>query len=114
MSRLYKIVDASAWEAAITAGTFVGAEIDLKDGYIHLSTAAQAAETARLHFAGREGLLLIAIEAQDLGDALKWEPSRGGDLFPHLYGALSPALAVETRPLALNSDGWPDPGVLAS
>jgi uncharacterized protein (DUF952 family) len=88
MSRLYKIVDASAWDAAVRAGTFVGAEIDLKDGYIHFSTGAQAAETARRHFAGRDGLLLVAVEAQALGDALKWEPSRGGDLFPHLYGAL--------------------------
>jgi uncharacterized protein (DUF952 family) len=114
MSRLYKIVDASTWEAAIRAGTFVGAGVDLEDGYIHLSTAAQAAETARLHFPGREGLLLIAIEAQALGEALKWEPSRGGDLFPHLYAALSPELAVEARPLALNAQGWPDPGALAS
>jgi uncharacterized protein (DUF952 family) len=114
MSRLYKIVEASAWEAALRAGTFVGAEIDLKDGYIHLSTGAQAAETARRHFAGREGLLLVAVEAQSLGDALKWEPSRGGDLFPHLYGALTPALAVETRPLTLNADGWPDPGALVA
>jgi uncharacterized protein (DUF952 family) len=114
MSRLYKIVEASAWEAAIRAGTFVGAEVDLKDGYIHLSTAAQAAETARLHFAGREGLLLVAVEAQALGDALRWEPSRGGDLFPHLYSALNPDLAVETRRLALNAQGWPDPGALAS
>jgi uncharacterized protein (DUF952 family) len=113
MSHLYKIVEASAWEAAIQAGTFVGAEIDLKDGYIHLSTATQAGETARRHFAGRDGLLLIAIEAQALGDALKWEPSRGGDLFPHLYGPLAPELAVETRPLTLNADGWPDPGALA-
>jgi uncharacterized protein (DUF952 family) len=113
MSRLYKIVEASAWDAAIQAGTFVGAEIDLQDGYIHLSTAAQAAETARRHFAGREGLLLVAVEAQALGDALKWEPSRGGDLFPHLYGTLAPDLAIETRPLRLNGDGWPDPGWLA-
>jgi uncharacterized protein (DUF952 family) len=112
MSRLYKIVDASAWEAATRNGAFVGAEIDLKDGYIHLSTAAQAAETARRHFAGRDGLLLVAVEAQALGEALKWEPSRGGDLFPHLYSALNPELAVEARPLALNAEGWPDPGAL--
>jgi uncharacterized protein (DUF952 family) len=112
MSRLYKIVDTSAWEAAVRAGTFVGAEIDVKDGYIHFSTGSQAADTARLHFAGREGLLLVAVQAEALGDALKWEPSRGGELFPHLYGALDPGLAVETRALALNADGWPDPGVL--
>jgi uncharacterized protein (DUF952 family) len=114
MSRLYKIVEAAVWAAAIQAGTFLGAEIDLRDGYIHLSTAAQAADTARRHFAGREGLLLVAVEAGALGEALKWEPSRGGDLFPHLYGALDPALAVETRALSLNADGWPDPGALIS
>jgi uncharacterized protein (DUF952 family) len=114
MSRLYKIVDASAWDAAVRAGTFVGAEIDLKDGYIHFSTGAQAAETARRHFAGRDGLLLVAVEAQALGDALKWEPSRGGDLFPHLYGALDPGLAVEIHPLSLNAQGWPDPGALVA
>jgi uncharacterized protein (DUF952 family) len=114
MSRLYKIVEAAAWESAIHAGMFLGAEIDLRDGYIHLSTAAQAAETARRHFAGREGLLLVAVEAQTLGEALKWEPSRGGDLFPHLYGVLDPASAVETRALSLNADGWPDPGALIS
>jgi uncharacterized protein (DUF952 family) len=112
MTRLYKIVDASAWAAAIQAGSFAGAEIDIRDGYIHFSTAAQAAQTARLHFAGRQDLLLVAVEALALGDALKWEPSRGGDLFPHLYGVLWPGLAVETRPLALNADGWPDPGTL--
>ena len=114
MNRVYKIVDAPTWQAAIEAGTFAGVEIDRRDGYIHLSTAAQAPETARLHFAGREGLLLIAFEAQDLGDALKWEPSRGGDNFPHLYGALDPRLAVESRVLTLNAQGWPDPGRLAS
>jgi uncharacterized protein (DUF952 family) len=113
MSRVYKIVEASAWEAAVRAGVFLGAEVDLKDGYIHLSSATQAAETARLHFAGRDGLLLIAIEAKALGDGLKWEPSRGGDLFPHLYGTLDPALAIETRVLPLNAEGWPDPGPLA-
>jgi uncharacterized protein (DUF952 family) len=114
MSRVYKIVEASAWEAAVQAGAFVGAEIDVRDGYIHLSTGAQAAQTARLHFAGRDGLLLVALEAQALGDALKWEPSRGGDLFPHLYGPLDPALAIETRSLPLNPEGWPDPGPLAT
>jgi len=114
MSRVYKIIEARAWEAAVQAGAFVGAEVDLRDGYIHLSSAAQAAQTARLHFAGRDGLLLVVVETQALGDALRWEPSRGGDLFPHLYGTLDPALAVETRPLALNAEGWPDPGPLAS
>jgi uncharacterized protein (DUF952 family) len=114
MTRVYKIVQASAWVAAIKAGAFGGAEVDLKDGYIHLSTGPQAAQTARLHFAGRDGLVIVAFEAEALGGALRWEPSRGGDPFPHLYGPLDPALAVETRPLNLNTDGWPDPGSLSA
>jgi len=112
MSRIYKIVSQAAWAAAVDAGTFEGAEIDLKDGYIHLSTAAQAAETARRHFAGVEGLALVAFEAENL-PGLKWEPSRGGDLFPHVYGALDSALALAVTPLPLNAAGWPDPGALA-
>ena len=92
---------------------FRGAEVDLHDGYIHLSTAAQAGETARRHFAGRADLLLLAFEADELGQALRWEPSRGGELFPHLYATLDPALAVETRALPLGPGGWPDPGELA-
>jgi uncharacterized protein (DUF952 family) len=111
MSLIYKIVSQTAWTAAKAAGAFNGAEIDLKDGYIHLSTAAQAAETARRHFAGVEGLVLVAFHAEGLRD-LKWEPSRGGDLFPHVYGALDPTLAVAVTPLPLNAAGWPDPGEL--
>ncbi|MHB8284406.1 MAG: DUF952 domain-containing protein [Caulobacteraceae bacterium] len=112
MSLVYKIVSQTAWTAAHAAGTFNGAEIDLKDGYIHLSTADQAAETARRHFAGVEGLVLAAFETEGLA-GLKWEPSRGGDLFPHVYGALDPALATTVTPLPLNAAGWPDPGDLA-
>jgi uncharacterized protein (DUF952 family) len=112
MTHVYKIVGRAAWAEAQAAGTFLGAEIDLKDGYIHLSTAGQAAETARRHFAGIDDLVLVAFEAEGL-DGLRWEPSRGGDLFPHVYGALDPALAVEVRPLPLNTAGWPDPGALA-
>jgi uncharacterized protein (DUF952 family) len=107
--RVYKIIEAAAWGRAVDTGVFLGAEIDLNDGYIHLSTAAQVADTARLHFAGREGLVLVGLEADVLGPALKWEASRGGDLFPHLYGPLDPALAIEVRPLTLNAAGWPDP-----
>ena len=113
MTRVYKIVDRTAWEAALRDGTYRGADVDLKDGYIHLSTAVQVEETARRHFAGRPDLLLLALEAEGLGEALKWEPSRGGDLFPHLYTTLDPALVVETRVLPLGSGGWPDPGELA-
>jgi uncharacterized protein (DUF952 family) len=112
MSRVYKIVNQTAWTAAQAAGTFEGAEIDLQDGYIHLSTAAQAAETARRHFFGVEGLVLVAFEADGL-NGLAWEPSRGGDLFPHVYGALDPGLAIAVTPLPLTAAGWPDPGELA-
>ena len=113
MSRIYKILPLAEWAAARAAGRFDGSEVDLRDGYIHLSTAAQAGETARLHFAGQTGLALLELEAADLGEALRWEPSRGGGLFPHLYAALDPAQVRAVRDLALNADGWPDPGPLA-
>jgi uncharacterized protein (DUF952 family) len=107
MSRVYKIVDGAAWADAVRQGRFDGAAIDLKDGYIHLSTAAQAQETARLHFRGQAGLVLAGFEAQDLGAALTWEPSRGGQLFPHLYAPLDPALARAVTPAPLDADGVP-------
>jgi len=112
MTKIYKILAASDWEAACAAGRFAGCGVDLQDGYIHFSCASQAGETARRHFRGREGLVLAAFEAERLGDDLRWEPSRGGELFPHLYGVLDPALALEVRPLPLNTEGWPDPGAL--
>lgn len=100
MSRLvYKISSASLWEQAQRAGVFVGAPVDVADGYIHFSTADQVAETAAKHFAGQRDLLLVAVTADALGPALRWEPSRGGALFPHLYGPL-PLAAVEwVKPL---------------
>lgn len=107
MSRVYKILDRAAWEAARAAGVFEGAEIDRRDGYIHLSTAAQAAETARLHFRGRRDLVLLELEADDLGAAIRWEPSRGGQLFPHLYGALDPARVRAVHEAPLGEDGAP-------
>ncbi len=88
MSLIYKIVDESAWKTAEAAGVFYGAEIDLADGFIHFSSAEQLAETAAKHFAGRTDLLLVEVESAVLGIDLKWEPSRGGALFPHLYGEL--------------------------
>jgi uncharacterized protein (DUF952 family) len=112
VARVYKILSADAWEAARRAGRFEGAGIDLADGYIHLSTATQAPETARLYFAGRDGLVLLRIDADALGAALKWEPSRGGQLFPHLYGALDPALVEAATPIALAADGVPQLGEL--
>jgi uncharacterized protein (DUF952 family) len=90
---VYKILAAADWAEAQARGRYDGSAVDRRDGYIHLSTAAQVAETARRHFAGRDDLLLLAVDADALGDALRWEPSRGGDLFPHLYGSL-PASAV--------------------
>ena len=106
MSKLiYKIAPDSLWRDAEAAGVFSGAPIDLADGFIHFSTAEQVRETAAKHFAGQDNLLLIAIDAEKLGDALKWEVSRGGALFPHLYAPLDPASAVWVRPLPLGEDG---------
>lgn len=89
MSRLiFKLVDRASWRAAEASGAFVGSSVDARDGFIHFSTAAQVRETAARHFAGQADLLIVAVSAEALGDALRWEPSRGGDLFPHLYGLL--------------------------
>lgn len=102
---VYKITGREEWHAAETAGVFRGAPVDLADGYVHFSTAAQAAETAAKHFAGRDDLLLVALDADALGEALRWEPSRGGALFPHLYRTFTPAEAVWVRRLPLAPDG---------
>jgi uncharacterized protein (DUF952 family) len=102
MQRIYKIVAAGAWEQAKSAGIFHGAAIDLADGYIHFSSESQAEETARRHFAGQNGLLLVAFDAKRFGEALKWEVSRGGALFPHLYDTLNPATALWAKPLPWN------------
>lgn len=98
---VYKICDATLWQAAVEAGEFKGAEIDLSDGYIHFSTAEQMRETAAKHFAGREGLVIVAVDAGALGDEMKWEPSRGGALFPHLYRSLKVGEAAWSEPLPL-------------
>src|SRR5437879_4938354 len=92
MARIYKILPRADWRAAQVAGRFEGSPVDQADGFIHFSTAAQAGETARRHFASQADLVVLEVEADDLGAALKWEPSRGGDLFPHLYGALAARL----------------------
>jgi len=110
--RVYKIIDGAAWQAASAAGWFDGAAIDLADGFIHFSSAAQAQETARRHFAGQDGLVLVAFDAAALGDALRWEISREGDLFPHLYGPLNPAMAVEVRAIPRDAAGIPQLGDL--
>lgn len=104
---IYKICPKALWDSACLEGRFVGMPIDLADGFVHFSAAAQVAETAARHFAGQDELMLIAFDADDFADALKWEPSRGGALFPHVYGAVDPSLAVWTRPLPLGPDGNP-------
>jgi uncharacterized protein (DUF952 family) len=105
MTLIYKICSEALWREAESAGVFSGAPIDHADGYIHFSTAAQAPETAGRHFAGQGGLLLIAVEAEALGEALRYEPSRGGDLFPHLYAPLRLDAVRWVRPLPLGPDG---------
>ncbi len=102
---IYKICPHALWVEAEAAGTFTGAPVDHADGYIHFSTAAQAHETAAKHFAGQENLRLIAIEAAALGPQLKWEPSRGGALFPHLYAPLPLSTVAWVKDLPLGADG---------
>ena len=105
MVAIYKICREAEWTAACAAGRFEGSAVDVKDGFIHFSTAAQAAETAAKHFAGQADLVLVRIEAEALGPALKWEPSRGGALFPHLYAPLETRHATWVKPLPLGADG---------
>ena len=102
---IYKICPTALWAEAEAAGVFRGALVDLKDGFIHFSTAEQVAATAARHFAGQEDLVLLAVEAAVLGEALRYEVSRGGALFPHLYGEM-PLQAVRWAvPLPLGADG---------
>lgn len=108
MSFIYKIVPRDVWREAEAKGVFEGAGIDLADGFIHFSSRAQVEETAARHFAGVADLLLVAVEAERLGEALKWEPSRGGDLFPHLYGTLPVAGVAKVTALPMRADGGHD------
>jgi uncharacterized protein (DUF952 family) len=112
LSRIYKILPRAAWQAAHDAGRFEGSPLDLADGFIHFSTAAQAPETARRHFAGQADLVVLEVEAEDLGEALRWEPSRGGDLFPHLYGPLGAEKVRYVIEAPLGPDGAPVVGTL--
>lgn len=104
-SIIYKIVPATLWQDARDSGEFKGAAIDLTDGFIHFSTAEQAKETAIRHFAGQDGLLLVAVDGEKLGEKLVYETSRGGALFPHLYAPLSLATVLWEKPLPLDADG---------
>ena len=100
MTRVYKVVGQAEWAAAEREGVFLGAAIDIRDGYIHLSDGGQAETTVALYFADRDDLTLVALEAERLGEALKWEPSRGGALFPHLYATLPLDGVVFARPFS--------------
>lgn len=102
---VYKIVAREEWSAACAAGELRGSTVDLRDGFVHLSSAAQVAETARRHFARMRDLVLLALDADACGPALRWEPSRGGELFPHLYASLDPAQVAWSRALPLGDDG---------
>lgn len=110
---IYKIFRSPEWDALKADGETLGAPIDLADGFIHFSTAQQAAETAVKHFAGVEGLWLAAVEADPLGDALKWEVSRGGAEFPHLYRALKLTDVAWCQPLPLVEGAHEFPAGLA-
>ncbi|MGV6848009.1 MAG: DUF952 domain-containing protein [Marinibacterium sp.] len=98
---IYKIFRRDEWDLLDRQGETAGAPVDLADGFIHFSTAEQSHETAARHFAGEDGLILAAVEADALGDALKWEPSRGGALFPHLFRSLRRDEVVWSAPLPL-------------
>ncbi|WP_176073300.1 DUF952 domain-containing protein [Brucella intermedia] len=102
---IYKIAPRGLWAQAEQAGNFTGAPVDIADGYIHFSTGTQVRETAAKHFAGQRDLLLISVNASALGAALKFEVSRGGALFPHLYGTLPLAAVLKVELLPLGDDG---------
>lgn len=96
---IYKLLATAEWSAAQAAGRYDGSDVDLRDGFIHFSGSDQVAETARRHFAGQAGLTLLTVDPEQLGAQLRWEPSRGGELFPHLYAPLSPRAVMAARPV---------------
>ena len=102
---IYKISPATLWRDAEVSGQFTGAPVDIEDGFIHFSTAAQVRETAARHFSGQSELVLVAVDAAALGSGLRYEPSRGGALFPHLYGTLPLSAVRWVKPLPLGTDG---------
>lgn len=114
MTLIYKILSRAEWQAAQVAGQLDGSAVDLADGFIHLSAADQAQETAARYFVGQADLVLLGVETEALGEALKWEASRGGALFPHLYRPLLPSEVVSQRSLELDADGVPQLGVLSA
>ncbi len=103
--QIYKILRDAEWRQLAADGVSSGAPVDLADGFIHFSTAGQAGETLARHFAGETGLWLIACDAERLAPALRWEPSRGGALFPHLFRPLRRTDVVHAAPLERDADG---------
>jgi uncharacterized protein (DUF952 family) len=101
----YKVLTADQMAALERDGSFAGAPVDVADGYIHLSTAAQLTETVDKHFAGQHDLHVAAVDLEALGDQIRWEESRGGQLFPHLYGTLTLDTVVAYSPLEREDDG---------
>ena len=108
MTSIYKILSADLWQQALSLGEFHGAPVDLADGFIHFSFADQVQETAQKHFFGQNNLLLLTVATDDLGPALKLETSRGGALFPHLYGPLAITSVSRAAPLPTRDDGGHD------
>ena len=103
--RIFHICSRDAWNEAAQAGRYRGSALDRRDGFIHFSTADQVKETAALHLRGIDGLVLLTVDAAALGDALRWEESRDGRLFPHLYGDLPADAVLDVAPLPLADDG---------
>ncbi|MBJ7485178.1 DUF952 domain-containing protein [Brevundimonas sp.] len=101
----YKIIGADEWSGIVAAGAYAGSEVDHADGYIHLSTEDQFAETAGKHYAGRADLLCLSVDLTTLGETVVWEPSRGGQLFPHIYGPLPIAAVTKRRGFGVSPDG---------
>jgi len=102
---IYRLLTRAAWQQALGAGSFLGSEHDLRDGFIHFSTAQQVAETAARHYGGVTDLVLLEVSPDALGPDLRWEPSRGGALFPHLYGPLPLSAVMRIEPLELDANG---------
>lgn len=102
---IYKVCSKAVWEEIRQLTLWNGSPHDLRDGFIHFSTASQLDGTVRKHYAGQTDLMLLAINAETLGDALQWEPSRGGDLFPHLYGPLPISTVASAQDLTVSTDG---------
>lgn len=107
MTPVHKILTTGEWEQAKAEGAYGGSELDRADGFIHLSAGDQLHETARRHFAGRDGLMILSLDADHppLKALIRWEPSRGGGLFPHIHGAMRTAWVAEARAASVDADG---------